>query len=187
MSKQVHISLFWCEHILNDVKTTFITCLKDWRKQSWCMWETMFDLDIMSKHWTFKSRIKVLNMIFPLEFEILEICWLHSQNDTVLRNMTNIVKLKYFNKMKRLVSITEMLNQTILRYSHYMTKLTNQPLPTKHKVYWEPKWKEVCFVQYSQRHNVINYCDRDSPYLSDNDIFFALFNLFTQFLEIFGW
>ena len=49
--------------------------------------------------------------------------------------MTNIIKLKYFNKMKRLVSITEMLNQTILRYSRYMTKLTNQPLPTKHKVY----------------------------------------------------
>jgi len=37
-------------------------------------------------------------------------------------------------------------------------------------------------IQYSQRHSVINHCDRRITLLSDTDISFALFNLFTYFL-----
>jgi len=36
------------------------------------------------------------------------------------------------------------------------------------------------------RHSVINHCDRCTTLLSDTDIFFALFNLFTYFLVHFG-
>jgi hypothetical protein len=41
--------------------------------------------------------------------------------------------------------------------------------------------------QYNQRHSGINQCDRRITHLSDTDIFFALFNLFTYFLVHFGW
>jgi hypothetical protein len=42
-------------------------------------------------------------------------------------------------------------------------------------------------VQYSQRHSVINHCDRSSTLLSDTDISFGLFNPFTYFDMPFGW
>ena len=42
-------------------------------------------------------------------------------------------------------------------------------------------------VQYSQRHSVINHCDRRITLLSDPDIFFGLFNLFTYIDMPFGW
>ena len=41
-------------------------------------------------------------------------------------------------------------------------------------------------LQYSQRHSVINHCDRHITLLSDTDISFVLFNLFTYFLMTFG-
>jgi hypothetical protein len=37
-------------------------------------------------------------------------------------------------------------------------------------------------LQYSQRHSVINHCDRRITLLNDTDISFVLFNLFTYFL-----
>jgi hypothetical protein len=37
----------------------------------------------------------------------------------------------------------------------------------------------VILIQYSQRHSVINHCDRCITLLSDTDISFALFTLFT--------
>jgi len=42
-------------------------------------------------------------------------------------------------------------------------------------------------LQYSQRHSVINHCDRCITPLSDTDISFDLFNLFTYFYMPFGW
>ena len=42
-------------------------------------------------------------------------------------------------------------------------------------------------IQYSQRQSVINHCDRHITFLSDTDISFGLFNLFTYFLVHFGW
>ena len=36
-------------------------------------------------------------------------------------------------------------------------------------------------VQFSQRHSVINHCDRHITLLSDTDMSFGLFNLFTYF------
>jgi hypothetical protein len=45
----------------------------------------------------------------------------------------------------------------------------------------------VLKLQYSQRHSVINHCDRRTTLLNDTDIFFVLFNLFTYFLVHFGW
>ena len=41
-------------------------------------------------------------------------------------------------------------------------------------------------IQYSQRHSVINYCDRRITLLSDTDISFGLFSLFTYFDMPFG-
>ena len=43
-------------------------------------------------------------------------------------------------------------------------------------------------IQYSQRHSVINHCDRHITLLSDTctDISFSLFNLFTYFDMPFG-
>ena len=38
-----------------------------------------------------------------------------------------------------------------------------------------------CDIQYSQRHSVINHCDRHITLLSDTDISFGLFNLFTYY------
>ena len=37
-------------------------------------------------------------------------------------------------------------------------------------------------LQYSQRHTMINHCDRRITHLSDTDIFFVLFNLSSKFL-----
>jgi hypothetical protein len=45
--------------------------------------------------------------------------------------------------------------------------------------------KEI-HVKYSQRHNMINHCDRRITLLSDTDISFGLFNLFTYFDIPFG-
>jgi hypothetical protein len=42
------------------------------------------------------------------------------------------------------------------------------------------------YIQYSQRHSVINHCDRHITLLSDTDISFVLFNLFTYFDIPFG-
>ena len=42
-------------------------------------------------------------------------------------------------------------------------------------------------IQYSQRQSMINHCDRHITLLSDTDISFGLFNLFTYFLVHFGW
>jgi hypothetical protein len=39
----------------------------------------------------------------------------------------------------------------------------------------------VILIQYSQRHTMINHCDRRITLLSDTDICFALFNLFTYY------
>ena len=44
----------------------------------------------------------------------------------------------------------------------------------------------ILMVQYSQRHSMINHCDRRITLLSDTDISFGLFNLFTYFLVHFG-
>ena len=46
----------------------------------------------------------------------------------------------------------------------------------------------TCFsaLQYSQKHSVINHCDRRITLLSDTDISFGLFNLFMYFLVHFG-
>jgi hypothetical protein len=41
-------------------------------------------------------------------------------------------------------------------------------------------------IQYSQGHTMINHCDRRITLLSDTDIFFGLFNLFTYFDMPFG-
>jgi hypothetical protein len=37
-------------------------------------------------------------------------------------------------------------------------------------------------IQYSQRHTMINHCDRRITHLSDNDIYFVLFNIPSTFL-----
>ena len=37
-------------------------------------------------------------------------------------------------------------------------------------------------IQYSHRHTMINHCNRHITLLSDTDISFGLFNLFTYFL-----
>ena len=42
-------------------------------------------------------------------------------------------------------------------------------------------------IQHSQRHSVINHCDRRITLLSDTDVSFYLFNLFTYFDMSFGW
>ena len=42
-------------------------------------------------------------------------------------------------------------------------------------------------LQYSQRHTMINHCDRRITLLSGTDIFYAVLNLFTYFLVHFGW
>jgi len=42
-------------------------------------------------------------------------------------------------------------------------------------------------IYSSQRHTVINHCDRRITHLGDIDISFALFNIFTYFLMPFGW
>ena len=42
-------------------------------------------------------------------------------------------------------------------------------------------------LQYSQRHGVINHCDRHITFLSDTDIYFGLFKLFIYFDMPFGW
>jgi hypothetical protein len=42
-------------------------------------------------------------------------------------------------------------------------------------------------IQYSLRHSVINHCDRRITLLSDTNISFCLFNLFTYFDMLFGW
>ena len=44
----------------------------------------------------------------------------------------------------------------------------------------------ILMVQYSQRHSMINHCDRRITLLSDTDISFGLYNLFTYFLVHFG-
>jgi hypothetical protein len=41
-----------------------------------------------------------------------------------------------------------------------------------------PCWK----VQYSQRHTMINHCDRPITHLGDLDISFLLINIFSKFL-----
>ena len=42
-------------------------------------------------------------------------------------------------------------------------------------------------LQYSRRHSVINHCDRYTTLLSETDISFGLFNLFTYFEMHFWW
>ena len=37
-------------------------------------------------------------------------------------------------------------------------------------------------IQYSQRHSVINHCDRHITHLSDTDISFVLLNISSKFL-----
>ena len=44
----------------------------------------------------------------------------------------------------------------------------------------------ILMVQYSQRHSMINHCDRRITLLSDTDVSFGLFNLFTYFFVHFG-
>ena len=39
--------------------------------------------------------------------------------------------------------------------------------------------RKTTLLQYSQRHDVINHCDRRITLLSDTDISLVLFNLFT--------
>jgi len=39
-------------------------------------------------------------------------------------------------------------------------------------------WNSLHQVQYSQRHTMVNHCDRRITDLSDTDIFFVLFNNF---------
>ena len=46
--------------------------------------------------------------------------------------------------------------------------------------------ERYCIIQYSQRHSVINHCDRHMTLLSDTDISFGLLNLFTYFDMPFG-
>ena len=41
-------------------------------------------------------------------------------------------------------------------------------------------------IQYSQRHSVVNHRDRRITLLSDTEITFGLFDLFTDFLMPFG-
>ena len=41
---------------------------------------------------------------------------------------------------------------------------------------------KVYHIQYSQRHSVINHCDRRITLLSDLDISFVLLNIFSKFL-----
>ena len=41
----------------------------------------------------------------------------------------------------------------------------------------EIKWSCLCVLQYSQRHTMINHCDRRITHLSDTDISFVLFNI----------
>jgi hypothetical protein len=44
----------------------------------------------------------------------------------------------------------------------------------------------VSYIQYSQRHTMINHFDRCITLLSGTDIFYAVFNLFIYFLVHFG-
>ena len=52
--------------------------------------------------------------------------------------------------------------------------------------YIRKQLSEIWIVQYSRRQSMINHCDRHITLLSDTDISFGLFNLFTYFLVHFG-
>jgi 7-cyano-7-deazaguanine synthase in queuosine biosynthesis len=46
----------------------------------------------------------------------------------------------------------------------------------------DKSYLETVIMQYSQRHTMINHCDRRITDLSDTDIFFVLFNISSKFL-----
>ena len=52
----------------------------------------------------------------------------------------------------------------------------------KHTHYYFDKGIENSNLQYSQRHTMINHCDRRITHLSDTDISFVLFNTSSKFL-----
>jgi hypothetical protein len=54
-----------------------------------------------------------------------------------------------------------------------------------HVIHWDLTLEDIfCSnkLQYSQRHTMINHCDRRITHLSDTDIYFVLFNIPSKFL-----